>query len=67
MVSSSVEVMRRRGSGFIQKENKVTVTQHVQNIENQSVEQNSQLPRALEFEDQEVVIDAPGTVTIVYI
>uniref|UniRef100_A0AAV1UY47 Retroviral polymerase SH3-like domain-containing protein n=1 Tax=Peronospora matthiolae TaxID=2874970 RepID=A0AAV1UY47_9STRA len=37
---------------FLQKENKVTITQHVRNVETLSSEQNGQLQRALEYEDR---------------
>ena len=39
---------------FLQKENKVTITQHVRNVETLSAEQNGQLQRALEYEDRAV-------------
>ena len=50
---------------FIQKENKVTVTQDVRNIETLSEEQNSQLQRALEFDDQATVADTLSAVATV--
>ena len=37
---------------FLQKENKVVITQHVRNVETLSAEQNGQLQRALEYEDR---------------
>ena len=37
---------------FLQKENKVTVTQHVKDIETLSEAQKKQLQRALDYEDQ---------------
>ena len=46
---------------FLQKENKVTITQHVRNVETLSAEQNGQLQRALEYEDLAVEPAATAT------
>ena len=52
---------------FLQKENKVVVTQHVKGIETLSDEQNSQLQRALDFEDQADGTMSTGSCIIVLI
>ena len=46
---------------LLQKENKVTVTQHVRNAETLSLEQNNQLQRAFEYEDRAVELAAAAT------
>ena len=46
---------------FLQKENKVTITQHVHNVETLSAEQNGHLQRALEYEDRAVEPAATAT------
>uniref|UniRef100_A0AAV1TAP7 Integrase catalytic domain-containing protein n=1 Tax=Peronospora matthiolae TaxID=2874970 RepID=A0AAV1TAP7_9STRA len=46
---------------FLQKESKVTITQHARNVETLSAEQNGQLQRALEYEDQIVEPAAAAT------
>ncbi|CAI5732629.1 unnamed protein product [Peronospora farinosa] len=46
---------------FLQKDNILVVTQHVKSIETLSDEQNSQLQRALEYDDQDAPTAAKGT------